>query len=135
VVLVVAGAHERAGGALPRPLLPADERVRREVPAEALLERYRQRGTAEKDFGEWKQALDVSLSSSPRPKATTAAARCETPYTEPDSFAANEARLLLSLIAANLMHAGAELLAREEAGRMSRERFRQLLLKVTGRAL
>jgi hypothetical protein len=46
---------------------------------------------------------------------------------------ASEARLLLSLVAANLLHAGAELLARDEAGRVSRERFRQLLLKVTGR--
>ena len=101
----------------------------------ALLERYRQRGTAEKDFGDWSQALDVALSSAPRPKAHYRGREVEAPYNEPDSFAANEARLLLSLIAANLLHAGAELLARDEAGRMSRERFRQLLLKVTGRAL
>lgn len=35
---------------------------------DALLERYRQRGMAEKDFGECKQALNVALSSAPRPK-------------------------------------------------------------------
>ncbi|MGH7577097.1 MAG: DUF222 domain-containing protein, partial [Longimicrobiales bacterium] len=34
-----------------------------EVPAAELLERYRQRGTAEKDFGDWKNTLDVTLSS------------------------------------------------------------------------
>ena len=101
----------------------------------ALLERYRQRGTAEKDFGDWNQALDVALSSAPRPKTHYRGREVEAPYDEPDSFAANEARLLLSLVAANLMHAGTELLEREEGGRMSRERFRQVLLKVTGRAL
>jgi hypothetical protein len=105
------------------------------IPGDALLERYRQRGTAEKDFGDWSQALDVALSSAPRPKAHYRGRELDTPYDEPDSFGANEARLLLSLIAANLLHAGAELLARDEAGRMSRARFRQLLLKVTGRAL
>jgi hypothetical protein len=35
--------------------------------------------------------------------------------------------VLPSLVAANLLHAGAELLARDEGSRMSRERFRQLL--------
>ncbi len=105
------------------------------VTGDALLERYRQRGAAEKDFGDWSQALDVALSSAPRPKAHYRGQEVEAPYDEPDSFAANEARLLLSLVAANLMHAGAELLEREEGGRMSRERFRQLVLKVTGRAL
>ncbi|HET7229784.1 MAG TPA: IS1380 family transposase [Longimicrobium sp.] len=101
----------------------------------ALLERYRRRGTAEKDFGDWNQALAVALSSAPRPKAHYRGREVEAAYDEPDSFAANEARLLLGLVAANLMRAGAELLDRDEAGCMSRERFRQLLLKVTGRAL
>jgi hypothetical protein len=103
-----------------------------ETGAEALLAHYRQRGTAEKDFGDWKQALDLALSSAPRPTAHYRGREVKTPYDEPDSFVANEARLLLSLVAANLMHAGAELLARDEADLMSRERFRHLLLKVTG---
>ncbi len=104
----------------------------------AVLARYRKRGAAEKDFGAWNQALGGSLSSSPRPKTHYRGREIETPYEEPDSFATNEARLLLELIAANLLHAGAELLERDEVrevGRMSRERFRQLVLKVTGRAL
>jgi hypothetical protein len=106
-----------------------------EVPAGALLERYRQRGTAEKDFGEWKQALDVSLSSSPRPKDHYRGREVQAPYTAPDSFAVNEARLLLSLIAANLMHAATALLERGEAARPSRERFRQLVLKTAARVV
>lgn len=105
------------------------------ITGESLLERYRKRGGAEKDFGDWNQALDVALSSAPRPKTHYRGREVEAPYDEPDSFAANEARLLLSLLVANLLHAGAELLASEEGGRMSRERFRQLLLKVSGRAL
>jgi hypothetical protein len=105
------------------------------ISGDALLERYRKRGGAEKDFGDWNQALDVALSSAPRPKTHYRGREIEAPYDEPDSFAANEARLLLSLAVANLLHAGAELLASDEGGRMSRERFRQLLLKVSGRAL
>lgn len=108
------------------------------ITGKALLERYRKRGAAEKDFGDWNQALGGSLSSAPRPKTHYRGREVDAPYDEPDSFAANEARLLLELIAANLLHAAAELLERDdarEAGRMSRERFRQLVLKVTGRAL
>lgn len=108
------------------------------ITGEALLKRYRKRGAAEKDFGDWNQAVGGPLSSAPRPKTHYRGREVEAPYEEPDSFAANEARLLLELIAANLLHAGAELLARDEAreaGRMSRERFRHLVLKVTGRAL
>ncbi len=77
-----------------------------ETGAEALLAQYRRRGTAEKDFGDWKQALDLALSSAPRPKAHYRGRAVEAPTTEPDSFAANEARLLLGLVAANLLHAG-----------------------------
>jgi len=106
-----------------------------EVPAQALLERYRKRGTAEKDFGEWKQALDVSLSSSPRPKNHYRGTEVTAPYSAPDSFAANEVRLLLSLIAANLMYAASALLERGEAARPSRERFRQLILKTAARVV
>ncbi len=106
-----------------------------EMSAEALLAHYRQRGTAEKDFGDWKQALDLSLSSSPRPKNHYQGRVTRRGYTAPDSFAANEARLLLSLIAANLMHAGAALLDQTFTARMGRERFRQLVLKSTARIL
>jgi hypothetical protein len=105
------------------------------VPAEALLERYRKRGAAEKDFGEWKQALAVSLSSSPRPKDHYRGREVQTPYSEPDSFAANEVRLLLSLIAANLLYAASALLKRGETARPSRERFRQLFLKTAARVV
>lgn len=110
------------------------------VPAEevdgiALLKHYRQRGTAEKDFGEWKNVLGLSLSSTPRPKAHYRDHRITAPYAEPDSFAANEARMLLSLLAANVLDAAAELLGHHTRQACSRERFRQLVLRTAGRVL
>lgn len=106
-----------------------------EESAETLLERYRRRGSAEADLGDCNTALAPSLSSTPRPKSHYRHRPIHEPYTEPDSFAANEAQLLLSYLAANLMAAGAELLHRKGQARMSRERFRTFLLKSAGRAL
>jgi hypothetical protein len=106
-----------------------------EMQGRTLLEHYRQRGTAEKDFGEWNQALDLSLSSTPRPKAEYRGGAIERSYAPIDGFAVNEVRLLLSLMAANLMHAGAALVERSVTARMSRERFRQLVLKAAARVL
>lgn len=40
-----------------------------EMAAEALLQHYRARDAAEKDFGEWQHSPDLSLSSTPRPKS------------------------------------------------------------------
>jgi hypothetical protein len=108
---------------------------REEAYADALLERYRQRGMAEKDFGEWRNALDLSLSSAPRPKRHYRERAIRAPYRAPDSFGANEARLLVSLLAANLLDAATEVLERSLRTRMSRERFRRLLLKAAGRVL
>lgn len=106
-----------------------------EVDGAALLQRYRARGTAEKDFGEWQNALALALSSSPRPKTHYRGRAVAAGYAEPDSFAANEARLLLSLLAANVLRAGAALVSRAGEARLSRERFRQLVLKAAGRVL
>lgn len=103
--------------------------------AEDLLGRYRKRGSAEKDFGDWKNTLDLALSSSPRPKAHYRGQRIKASYTEPDSFGANEVRLLLSLLSANLLDRGREVLEIATRETYSRERFRQLLLRTAGRIL
>ena len=105
------------------------------VDGPALLERYRARGEAERDFGDWKSTLALALSSAPRPKRHYRGQAVTTPEPETDSFGANEARLLLSLVAANLLHAGAELVSRGERQLMTRQRFRQLVLKAAGRVL
>lgn len=103
--------------------------------AEDLLRRYRGRGSAEKDFGDWKNTLSLRLSSTPRPKRHYRGLPVRAEATLPDSFSANEARLLLSLLAANVLHAAALLLSRHLRTRWSRERFRQLVLKAAGRVL
>lgn len=87
-----------------------------QMPPEALLALYRQRGTAEGHFGELKSVLAPALSSSPRPKAHY---RGETPRRRTasvDSFAANEVRLLLNALAYELIHA-VRVLMEEATGR------------------
>jgi len=100
-----------------------------EESAEALLDRYRLRGAAEADFGAFKSTLAATLSSTPRPKAHYRDLPVSGPYQEPDTFAANQAKLLLALLSANILAAGADLLSRDETVRMSRERFRVFVLK------
>jgi hypothetical protein len=106
-----------------------------EMDGPTLLEHYRRRALTEKDFGDWNQALDPSFPSSPRPKSHYRGAEIDVTHTAPDSFAANEARLLLSLIAANLLHAAAALVERNVTAVMSRERFRQLVLRCAARVV
>jgi hypothetical protein len=109
--------------------------TREQASASVLLERYRGRGEAEKDFGDWKNALSVRLSSTPRPKSHYRARRLPEPEELPDSFGANAARLLLSLLAANLLQGAMLLLARRTKRAWSREHFRRFLLSVAGRVL
>lgn len=106
-----------------------------EESAHNLLQRYRQRGTAESDFGAFKSTLAATLSSSPRPKSHYRERPVCAPYHEPDTFAANQAKLLLALLAANILAAGADLVSRGDKVRMSRERFRVYLLKTAARVL
>lgn len=106
-----------------------------EESAEALLGRYRKRGSAEADFGDCNTALDPKLSSAQRPKDHYRGRAVTDPYEAHDGFAANEAELLLSLIAANVMAAGAELVRAKGERRYSRERFRDFVLKAPARVL
>jgi len=98
-----------------------------------LVQRYRQRGATEKDYGEWTNALEVALSSTNRPKETYRGERPRERTVPVDSFAVNEAALLLSMVAANLMHAGRLLAQHPNAQLWSRETFRRLVLKAPGR--
>lgn len=104
-----------------------------EVSADELLARYRGRGAAEKDFGDWKSGLEVRLSSSPRPNRHYRGRRIRDSGPGRDSFAVNEAWLLLNLIAANLLEVGRHQYRQATGRRLTRERFRQWLLKVAVR--
>jgi len=104
-----------------------------EVSGIELLERYRQRGSVEKDYGEWLNALDLSLSSTNRPNESYRGQPPVHRSSPVDSFAVNEATILLSLLAANLLHAARLLEHRAHAALSNRETFRMHVLKGAGR--
>jgi hypothetical protein len=98
-----------------------------------LLERYRKRGEAERDFGELNTAFQVGLPSAPRSKSHYRGRPVQAPSSPFDAFAANEARWLLTLHAANLLHAARTLTRRRDQRLWSRQRFRDHVLKVPAR--
>lgn len=104
-----------------------------EASGEALVQRYRKRGGTEKEYGEWLNALDLSLSSTNRPKETYRGSLPQERSEPVDSFAVNHAMMLLSLLAANLLHAARQLGHQDRAPLPSRERFRKEVLKAAAR--
>lgn len=100
---------------------------------EALLAMYRERGTAEGHQGEFKDVLAPALSSAPRWKMKY---RGQPPRkrTKPvDSFAQNEATLLLNALAYNLAHAGRALVSEATGEGWSLKRFRERALLAAAR--
>ena len=98
-----------------------------------LLERYRRRGATEKDYGEWQNALDLALSSTNRPKETYGGQAPRHASEPVDSFAVNEATLLVSMLTANLLHAASRLLDRAQTQHWNRETFRKRALQAAAR--
>jgi hypothetical protein len=76
-----------------------------QMPAVALLDLYRQRGTAEGHFGELMSVLGPALSSTRRQKSHYRGEAPKRRYASQDPFAANEVKLLLNALAYNLVHA------------------------------
>jgi len=104
-----------------------------QMPGEALLALYRRRGKAEGHQGEWKDVFDPALSSSPRPKSTYRGEEPERHYPSVDSFAVNEARLLLDALAYNILHVGRVLIAEATGEGWSLRRFQERLIRVAAR--
>ena len=110
-----------------------------EMDGAALLRHYRQRGTAEGHFGEYKDVLAPLLSATSRPRKS----RIGTPPrpTPPadaaadPAFARNEVTLLVSALAYNLMHIGRTLVEAETNQGWSLRRFRQQVLRAAGRVI
>lgn len=75
-----------------------------DMPAEEVLQLYRRRGNAENSFGEWMNAMDPHLSSTRRTKSHYRGEppQRRAPAVEP--YAVNEALLLVSALAYNLLH-------------------------------
>jgi hypothetical protein len=102
---------------------------------EALLEHYRQRGTAEAFMGELKNVFDPALSSSPRPKTHYRDHLIDSVGSLRDSFAINEVILLLNMLAYNVAHV-ARLVTETATGQgWSLRRLRERVLRVAGRIL
>lgn len=106
-----------------------------QVSAEELLAKYRERGTAEGHMGELMSVLDPALSSSPRPKETYAGATVKVRVPSGDAFAQNEVRLLLNVLAYNVMHVLRTLLEDASGEGLSLQRLRERVLRVAARVL
>ncbi len=100
-----------------------------------LLERYRQRGTAEGHLGEIMDVLDPALSSSPRPKEHYRGSEPVRRYQSCDSFLHNEVRLLLNLLAYNLVHAVRVVVESATRTGWGLRRVRERVLRVAGRVV
>lgn len=106
-----------------------------QMSGEALLEHYRERGTAEGHMGELMDVFDPALSSSPRSKTTYRGQRVETNAPPCDSFAHNETILLLNALAYNVTHAARVLLEAATGEGWSLRRMRERVLRVAARVL
>lgn len=106
-----------------------------QMSGEALLEMYRERGTAEGHMGELMDVLDPALSSSPRPKSHY---RFEVPsHRTPsgNSFAINEVIMLLNVLAYEVAHAVRVLVESATREGWSLRRVRERVLRVAARVL
>jgi hypothetical protein len=106
-----------------------------QMSGEALLEMYRQRGTAEGHMGELMSVLNPALSSSPRPKSHYGGQPPEKRFPSGDSFAQNEVLLLLNVLAYELVHATRVLLEYATGEGWSMKRVRERVLRVAARVL
>ncbi len=104
-----------------------------EMPADELLELYRERGSAEGYMGELMNVLSPALSSSPRPKRHYRGCEPQRRSDSCDAFAHNEVRLLLNMLAYNVCHAVRVLLEKATGQGWSLQRLRERVLKTAGR--
>lgn len=101
----------------------------------ALLDMYRQRGTAEGHMGELMSVLAPALSSSPRPKMHYRGAGPRQRFPSGDSFAHNEVLLLLNVLAYSVVHAARVMLEEATGEGWSMKRVRERVLRVAARVL
>lgn len=110
--------------------LSAIRMSRREV-----LEHYRERGTAEGHMGELKDVLAPALSSTNRPKSHWRGRKPRSASEAIDAFACNEVRLLVSVMAYQLMHIARRAMARATGTGWSLRRLRERVLRAGARLI
>lgn len=108
--------------------LGVDQMSRRDI-----LEHYRERGTAEGHMGELKDVLAPALSSTNRPKSHWRRRAPQTSTTAIDAFACNEVRLLIALLAYEVMHIARRAMARATGTGWSLRRLRERVLRAGAR--
>ncbi len=106
-----------------------------QMDGQALLEMYRQRGTAEGHMGELMDVLDPALSSSPRQKSHYRGVQPAQRFPSGDSFAQNEVLLLLNVLAYDIVHATRLMLEAATHEGWSLRRVRERVLRVAARVL
>ena len=106
-----------------------------QISGEELLERYRQRGTAEGHMGELMDVLDPALSSSPRQKRHYGGRPVSKHFPAGDSFAQNEVLLLLNMLAYGLVHGVRLVVESATKEGWSLRRVRERILRIAGRVL
>lgn len=106
-----------------------------QMDGEALLEHYRERGSAENHMGELMDVFDPALSSSPRAKSTYRGRRIDTVAPPCDSFAHNETILLLNALAYNVAHVARVFIEAATGEGWSLRRLQERVLRVAARVL
>jgi hypothetical protein len=106
-----------------------------QMSGEELLEMYRERGSAENHMGELMDVFDPALSSTPRSKSHYRGNAIANSVIPGDSFAQNEARLLLNALAYNIVHVARRLVAELTGEGWSLRRVRERVLRVASRVL
>jgi len=110
--------------------LEPEQMSRREV-----LEHYRERGTAEGHMGELKDVLAPALSSTNRPKSHWRGRKTRTATPAVDAFACNEVRLLIALLAYQVMHIARRAMAHATGTGWSLRRLRERVLRAGARLI
>lgn len=100
-----------------------------------VLDHYRARGKAEAHMGELKDALDPALSSTNRPKTYVRGRKPRSAAPAIDAFACNEVRMLISMMAYQLMHIARRAMARATGTGWSLRRLRERVLRAGARLI
>ena len=101
-----------------------------QIPGDELLDRYRQRGSAEARFGEFMSTLRPALSSATRPKSHYRGKKIESERRpDEESFAINEVILMLNALAYNLLHVVRSLMETGTGDGWSVQRTRERVLR------
>jgi Transposase DDE domain group 1 len=132
VVLVV---QEREGELLLHHFWLLTNWTKEQMPAQDLLDLYRERGTAEGHQGELMSVLEPALSSSARKKSHYRGKAPKKVYPSADAFAHNEVLLLLNLLAYNVLHVARVLLESGTGEGLSLKRLRERVLRLPARLL